>query len=567
MANFVGTALAPLEKAYQGAKELYLRIEQLRVNDRQKRELLDNINIVKKILEHMITVEREISCTPETLHDSLQKVERILETCKRICEEISKNNLLIKVVQAYGALEKLTELNRQLVNAIGILNACIGMTSLEFHKDMRKQMNRVEGIARNPSAGIYPEVGTVLKEPGVVDRPVIENDGNDFLRVQWSDKRNPPGSLLCYEIQYGEHNRHSIRVPPNSTACRLGHEVLEPGNTYSIRVRGVNSRGPGKWSERAVCRFKKCPPKQPQKPLDARVESPTSITLVINNPNTCLGTRDITRVMIEYCDENSSDWTIEPFAIYGNSKTMIQYQFTELSPDTTYQFRVKVQNADGDVSLPSESIVAKTNNPTPGPPVCLRVSSYRTTDTIKIRWKAPFHNSHAVRYYEVEWHRKSDSSQFGKTRKTSFKATGLKHDTMFEFRVRAFNKESRCSDWSEWIKAETRMKGSRKAKAVAAGIGAGIAATVGAPLIGAIGGGVLAGDSAVESVEEKGGGKGAKGAAGTAAGIAGGIGGTFLCTIGAPLVGIVTGIGVGMAVMEEDLSDQSDDEEESPIID
>ena len=172
-------------------------------------------------------------------------------------------------------------------------------------------------------------------------------------------------------------------------------------------------------------------------------------------------------------------------------------------------------------------------------------------------------NSHAVHYYEVEWHTKSESSRSGKTRKTSFKVTGLKHGTMFEFRVRAFNKEYRSSDWSEWIRAETKtrmMKLAREAKAVAEVI----PAMVGVPLYGLVVDHVAA--HAVEIVEKTTGGKGAMVAAGTAAGIAGGTEPMILYRV-RPLVLRVIGTLASMLVWDEPLSDQSDDEEEPPTFD
>lgn len=537
-------------------RELYARLKQLNVNDQQRQELLENAKELNCILEKTEQLQGESKCSQEELARAFKKVDRILETCRKTCDEIPKTSLCVKLMNAPSERAKVKHLNDQLKRAYDIVDACIGLTSLECHRETQKGINRVEGVVRNPDVGVYPVLGTVLKRPAKIGKPVVECE-DDLLNVEWIDNENPPGSLQYYEIDFeGMPNIGSKRVPGKSQGCGFGHEMLEPGLTYSIRVRGINSRGPGEWSQSTVCRYKECPPRQPPKPF-AQVDSPTSIMLILDSPIQRHGEEPVSNIVVEFCDANATQWTVKKFPMNPEKDTR-KFRIDQLSPDTKYHFRVKWENSVGD-SRPSEILEVTTAVPIPGPPVEVRVSSKRTTNTLKLRWKNPLANPGFVDHYDIEIYKKSNffKNEEVKGRKVSFKFTELKSGTNYSFRLRSFNKEGCSSEWTNYIKGETRTKGVKVAKAIAAGIGAGVGGTIGAPLIGALGGGMLAGSEAVEAADSKGG----KIAAGTAAAIGGGAGMTVLCTLGAPFIGAATGIMAAMAVMEENLSEQSSDEE------
>ena len=540
----------------RGLKELHDRFKQLDVNDQQRQELFENVKELKGILEKTEQLQGELKCSQEELTRAFKKVDRILETCRKTCDEIPKSHIVVKLMNVRSEGANVKYLNDRLKRAYEIVDACIGLTSLEYHRETQKLINDVKGVARNPEAGVYPVLGTVLKRPAKIEKPTVECE-DDLLIVKWIDDENPRGSLLHYEIDFeGMPNIGSKRVPGNSKGCGFGHEILEPGLTYSIRVRGINSCGPGEWSQSTVCRYKECPPRQPPKPF-AQVDSPTSITLILDSPIQRHGEEPVSNIVVEFCDANATQWTVKKFPMNPEKDTR-KFRIDPLSPDTKYHFRVKWVNSVGN-SKPSEMLDVTTAVPIPGPPVEVRVSSKRTTNTLKLRWKNPLTNAGFVDHYDIEIYKKSNffKSEEVKGWKESFKFTDLESGTSYSFRLQAVNKEGNSSEWTSYIKGETRAKGAKVAKAIAAGIGAGVGGTIGAPLIGAVGGGMLAGSEAAEAADSKGG----KVAAATAAAVGGGAGMAILCTLGAPFVGTATGIMAGMAVMDENLSEQSSDEE------
>ena len=106
--------------------------------------------------------------------------------------------------------------------------------------------------------------------------------------------------------------------------------------------------------------------------------------------------------------------------------------------------------------------------------------------------------------------------------KLSAKATNLKTNTKYLFRVQAFNDRGESGGFTNSREGETRVG---KAARVAAATGAFFGGTIGGPIIGATTGGMAAADSNKSKT------------AAVAKGIGGGIGGAILGTIGAPVVG------------------------------
>lgn len=562
-----------LEKVLFAANELRKRIQALDEIYHERNQLKDCAETLLQILEGIQTQQNDASYIPVAVEESLVKVQSILDHSIRTCEAVNaRTGPFEKAKEIWKAKETtsmLFNVCHQLQMAIGILNACLGMTTHEIVKELHHKIDDVEGVARNPYAGIYQETAcsNVLKAPAKVEKPVVVCDG-DLVRVEWYDKCNLPGSLNSYELQYDDQTTHSnLTLNPNCTAVKLGTPVLKQGKAYTIRVRGINNQGPGEWSESTVCHFlPNCPPEQPPKPVRVQISSdPTSATLLVSTSVLQSKTRDpVTAIIVEYCDDNSSVWSSNIYSTeqldYNKGRSNLTLDINDLGDDTYYRFRIKLRNRAGD-SLPSDDIEAKTDQPTPGIPIGLRVSSKRTTTRIKIRWEEP-RNSHVVDHYEIErTAAKRGFSEIKKSNTLSAKFTQLESNSKFYFRVRAVNKAGQYGDWSEPIKAKTRQKGAKKAKAITAGIGAGLGGFLASPVAVAGGLAVSAGMLAVECEKKKDHGMGAKVAAGSAAAVAGGVGGAILGTIAAPFSGIATGIATTAVLLVSDTSPQTSDDE------
>ena len=352
-----------------------------------------------------------------------------------------------------------------------------------------------------------------------------------------------------YEVRYDDEDEKVLlckqaehRLEGETFALKLGYPKVHVGRQYTISVRAVNSHGPGKWSNQTVARFMIGAPNKPRKPT-LTVNFPTEVLVQVprleeKNENGS----PVHKCIVEYFDKNdrnATDWNrlsckVRPRTQERNCD-FVKLSIKQLIPDTTYTFRVIMVNKAGE-SRPSDSKEVITTQLIPGPPRELRTSSKRLSKYIKIRWKEPKQNPHAVFQYHVQmqlaksketpW---NDVTTVGKE-KLSAKATDLSTSTDYRFRVRTFNNKHEPSEFSEVLEAETRCGVLPK---IAASTGAFVGGTIGGPLLGAVGLGVMAGSAAKDGPDSKAG----KAAAAAAAGVGAGVGGALLGTVGAPIFG------------------------------
>ena len=337
-----------------------------------------------------------------------------------------------------------------------------------------------------------------------------------------------------------------------STECKLdSSQVSFPNNTgYKIRVRGVNGRGPGEWSETTVGTFTVLP-EQPHKPIAVYINSATSITLVVKRPVGREGAKPVTHFVVEYHTENNRGMTKKVFSVENLEKVqtngMDAFEIDmNCGAASTYFVQISHRNKDGD-SLPCEDTIRVDKIP-PGEPVELTVV-HTTTRTIIIEWSEPETNEYMVDHYEVQWGRNGNIKKKRTTPRCYTVFRQLQTNKKYLFKVRAVNKMGYGSEFIE-IEAETKSMAGKVAKALGAGAATGAATTVMSPFSAVITGvaaGAGAGAAAAESVEDKG--KGAEVAAGAAAGIGGGVAGfalgllaTPFVIVASPFVGTATGI-------------------------
>lgn len=236
----------------------------------------------------------------------------------------------------------------------------------------------------------------------------------------------------------------------------LGDPKVRLGHLYTVQVHAVNGRGPGDWSDPVVFRFKECPPNRPCKPT-LSIQSSSEILVTINRPpEKDENGSPITCCIVEYtkmAGNNACGWKVFKAPIKKWDEDVFKVSIRALTPDTNYYVRVKMANAAGE-SEPSEKGEASTDL-IPGPPQLVHVG--RKSKMLELHWKAPLENPEAVDKYVAQIRRAisktSEWQEMSTVRRDilSAKATGLKADTMYKFRVCAVNKKSRAGEYSEEV--------------------------------------------------------------------------------------------------------------------
>ena len=568
--NVPGCAVAVIGKILEVIYEIKDRINLLKLTGEQEKRISRHVITLNLLLEDLkpLQTRRDL---PESLNRALLDLVRQLERCRDICQPVQVHKskswfgkgLRLLNVPEHSRL--VGDLEKGLEGAVNNLTLIITAEGLKITGDVQahvtSQFAQITSLINNPNAGFYTSASKIaLKLPHKVEELKIEENG-EFLEFSWQDTKNKESSVLYYEMMYNDGKVELLlpQIKSKDKFVRIGEPRVRPGMCYSFKIRAVNKGGHGEWSNEIRARFKKGVPERPTKPT-IQVKGPNSVIVSVLQPTEDQGNgAPITSCIVEYAanDGNATMWESLTCSLKecSTADNKIKVTIDELNGDTLYDFRVKFQNEVG-CSTTSESTTCQTDVPIPGLPRRLRASTKRTSSMIKIRWVPPSINPEAVHRYELQMRTKKGKwDHIAYSTKTSAKATGLKQDKKYFFRVQALNRRDQSCGFTDTIEEETRFgKAARAALAPLVFVGG----TLGAPFLG-IGGGIATGIAAADSVDNKAGAV----AAGVAAGVATGVSGTIVGTLGAPFVGGVMTYEFIKMTGDDSCSDQSSDEEET----
>jgi subtilisin family serine protease len=231
---------------------------------------------------------------------------------------------------------------------------------------------------------------------------------------------------------------------------------LQTGTTYSYRVRAFNTAGNSAYSNVAEGTTTAAPsvPNAPSN-LVAVAVSTTQIDLTWQDNSSNEDNMRIDRCVgtAAFCDANPGNF-VEVIGIAVNSTS---WSFTNLTPDTTYSYRVRATNSNGS-SAPSNTAEATTQAP-PSPPnapsnlAAVAVSASQ----IDLTWQD---NSGDEQGFRVERCQGAGCSDFVQVAElaantTGYSDTGLQADTTYSYRVRAFSSNG-DSSYSNTAQATTQ---------------------------------------------------------------------------------------------------------------
>jgi len=145
-----------------------------------------------------------------------------------------------------------------------------------------------------------------------------------------------------------------------SRLCKVV-EDLEPGQSYSFQLRGLNQHGKGQPSEVVEVTTLCDVPPPPSQPVLVQ-ESPFSLLVSWSAPE-----RDNGSEVLEYCLQMRSSGLSEWRSASGRTKeTQVLVQGCD--PATIYDFRVRARNAEGWSEWSDESMMETLPPPAPDPP-------------------------------------------------------------------------------------------------------------------------------------------------------------------------------------------------------
>ena len=302
------------------------RIIALKLNDTLQDELCRKVKQLEGILQNIDTTAHDTNDKP--ILQGIENVNQDLKKCLTACDQIERKEQVSKFWSAINDSNELEELNSLLVHSLQVLNTQLTASNYSANADRQRGLRHLEAVARNPQAGYYKLDSKDSSVPEIVRNVSVKEDSPGVLRVSWTGVAGD----RKYELEYDQQNEgyHTYEVMQENQHCVTHECLLErtkigfPNKcSYSIRIRGVNGKGPGEWSESTVGKFTILP-SPPQKPLAILINSSNCVTLVVKKPPEEKDVKPVTHYVVEYHRVGESEHGKQVFAIEDLEALAIQ---------------------------------------------------------------------------------------------------------------------------------------------------------------------------------------------------------------------------------------------------
>ncbi len=265
------------------------------------------------------------------------------------------------------------------------------------------------------------------------------------VKVSWLPSADSDGQVEGYEVSY-KTSSGSWTGTQTTTQTSLIVSGLQPETSYAFRIRAKDDEGD--WSAYEES--------QPVKTPEAANQPPSK-------PST-ISTSQVTdsSIKVSWTAATDSDGSISGYEISyqtGNgfwkgarTITGTTYTFYSLQSETSYTFRIRAKDNDGQWSAYQQSTQVKTLAP-PSKPSNISTSNIQKT-SIKLSWTAATDSDGVIAGYEVSY-KTGNGAWTGTqtTTQTSLIVSGLQPNTAYTFRIRARDNHRQ---WGEYLHASAK---------------------------------------------------------------------------------------------------------------
>ena len=285
--------------------------------------------------------------------------------------------------------------------------------------------------------------------PNAPRRVTARPRGRSAIELSWSAPTpNSPAPITGYRIDVSRSGTGGWITLVDDTESRgttYTHDGLKPGETRYYRVRARNRAGWSEWSDIARATIEAVEPGAPTGLTVRPVGGPmgSSQLLVTWSPPSDDGGSAITEYRIWRSATRVGGWI--PHASTGGACTTVcTYTDRDLTPATTWFYRVYAENAEG-IGPASNVDDGTTNAAPPSGPQNVRARATGPS-SILLAWDAPETDGGArVTGYGIQVQGPNDNSWIDLERNTGtttriFTHTGLEPVTRYSYRVRAINR-------------------------------------------------------------------------------------------------------------------------------
>ena len=277
------------------------------------------------------------------------------------------------------------------------------------------------------------------------------------INLSWTASTDNVG-VTGYRIERctGASCSNYSQIATTTTATTYNNTGLSASTTYRYRVRANDAAGNLSAYSTVVNATTLTPDTQAPTAPTGLTANPTSTTQINLSWTASTDNVGVTGYRIERCTGASCS----NYSQIATTTTATTYNNTGLSASTTYRYRVRANDAAGNLSAYSSIVNATTLTPdtqAPTAPTGLTATPASTTQ-VNLSWTASTDNV-GVTGYRIERCTGASCSNYSQigttTTTTTYNDTGLTSSTTYRYRVRANDAAGNLSAYSTVVNATT----------------------------------------------------------------------------------------------------------------
>lgn len=306
---------------------------------------------------------------------------------------------------------------------------------------------RVRAYNASGDSSFSNEVSVTTSAPSAPSNLTAERRSNTVVELEWDDNSdNETGFKIERKKEGGKYSQIDTVGEDVTTYTDSG---LSSNTTYFYRVRAYNSIG-----DSPYC-----------------TEVSVATTSLASPSNLVAETVSSSRIDLSWEDNatNETGFKIERRTAGGSYKqidtvgrNVTSYSDTGLSDNTTYYYRVRAYNSAGNSAYSNEA--SATTGTVPSAPSNLTIT-VETASKVRLNWKDNASNETG---FKIERRTAGGSYKQIATvgrNVTSYSDTGLSADTIYYYRVRAYNSVGNSSYSNEAVIARGALSAPTRLKA------------------------------------------------------------------------------------------------------
>uniref|UniRef100_A0A671KSY1 Sidekick cell adhesion molecule 2b n=1 Tax=Sinocyclocheilus anshuiensis TaxID=1608454 RepID=A0A671KSY1_9TELE len=322
----------------------------------------------------------------------------------------------------------------------------------------RFRMRQVNIVGTSPPSQPSRKIQTLQAPPDMAPANVTLRTASEtslWLRwvplPEWEYNGNPDS--VGYRVQYSR-TRAQSKALLHIIADRLEREFtiedLEEWTEYEVRVQAINGIGAGPWSQPVRGRTRESVPSCG--PTNVSAFATTSSSILVSWFEVPEPDRNglILGYKVVY-KEKDSDSPLKFWMVEGNASHSVQ--LTGLGKYVLYEIQVLAFTRIGDGRPSTPSILERTLDDVPGPPVVILFPEVRTT-SVRLIWQPPSQPNGIILAYQITYRLNSTNSNTAtfdvlNSSARQYTVTGLRPESVYVFRIRAQTRKG----WGEAAEA------------------------------------------------------------------------------------------------------------------